>query len=112
MKRLFYIVILFFALTLSLLVEQRGVQAQPIYSGGSIQNVKKETVILVSNNILNGEITSYQQKKNTNFSGITNLLANYLPVNNLFDHNKPILDGCFIHNYSTNKEKTHQIRAP
>ena len=112
MKRLFHIVMLFFALAISFLLEPSAIQAQPIDTIGTIQGVQKETVVLVSNNIFNGEITSNQQKNDQNFSGSVPLVLAYQPVNNLFDKNKTQLNGCFIHNLSTDKQKVHQIRAP
>ena len=55
MKSLLKIFIIIFSLAMSFLLDPSTLQAQPIEIG-YIQNIKKETVVLVSNNILNGEI--------------------------------------------------------
>ena len=112
MKRLFKIVIIFFALALSLLFEPGKIQVQTIDSVGYIQSVKNESVVLVSNNIFNGEINSYQEEENQNFSGNSPLLVSYLSKKENFSKNKAHVNGCFIHNLSANNQKIHQIRAP
>ena len=112
MKRLFKIFLFFFALALTLLLEPSSLQNSNIDITGSIQKVKNETVVLVSNNMLGGEITSYQEKNDTNFSNSTSLVINYQNFDNLLSKNQAQLNGCFIHNLSTDKEKVHQIRAP
>ena len=112
MKKLLNIVILFFALTLSLLIEHGVIQQQPIETINYFQATKKETVTLVSNNLFNGEINSYQQKSDHNSVGSTPLILSYHPFNNDFNKNKTLLNGCFIHNLSTDNRKIHPIRAP
>lgn len=112
MKRLFYIVMLFFALAVPSLLEQDCFQIHALESLGYIQNVKSETVVLVSNNILNGEIASSQLKKDQTFSGSTPLVLNYHTDDRFYQKNKTQFNGCFIHNLSTNYQKVHQIRAP
>ena len=112
MKRLFHITMIFFSLALFFLLGQYEPYSQQIESISAIQNAKKETVVLISNNIFNGEFLSSEQKNGENFSGTTPLISTYQPLENLFNKNKTQLSGCFIHNLSTDKEKVHPIRAP
>ena len=62
MKSLFKILIIIFSLVLSFWVEPSALQAQPVDTLGYIKNIETETVVFVSNNILNGEISSYQEE--------------------------------------------------
>ena len=68
MRRIFNIFIIFIALTISLLLEPNSFQNQSIDSLSYIQNIREETVTLVSDNILNGEISSIQEENNQNYS--------------------------------------------
>ena len=112
MRQFFRIIIVFFTSALLLLLEQNYIQAQSVDSIGYIQNIKNETVVLVSNNILNSEVFSSEQKNDQNFIGSTPFVLGYQPVESLFNKNTTQLNGSFIHNLSTNKQKVHQIRAP
>ena len=102
---------IFFALAMSLLLEPQTLQAQPVDAVGYIQNVKTETVVLVSNNILSGEISSYQEENPQNYLGSSPLVINLENNQFLYNKNKTQLIGCFIHNLSTNNQKVQQIRA-
>ena len=112
MKRIFNIAVIFFTLAISFLLESNTLQTQHIGSTGYIQNIKNETVVLVANNVLRGEITSYQEKSDQNFSSSTPLALTYQINQDLLNKNITQLNGCFIHNLSTNKQKVHPIRAP
>ena len=112
MKRLFNIFILFFALALSLLLEPSALQAQQVDLTGYIQNVKTETVVLASNSLLDSEIYSNQDEESTNYSSNSPFLVSFAHKDANFSKNKAQLNGCFIHNLSTNKQKVHPIRAP
>lgn len=112
MKRLLSIITLFFALAFSFMLESCALHSQPIDTIGYIQNVKTETVVLVSNNILGGEISSYQEENSSNYLGNSPVILSFISDNTLLDKTKSHLNGCFIHNLSTNKEKVNQIRAP
>ena len=112
MKRIFNIIIIIFTLAISLLLEPNALQTQPLDSTGYIQNIKNETVVLVANNVLGGEITSYQEKSDQNFSSSTPLALNYQVNQDLLNKNIAQSNGCFIHNLSTSKQKVHPIRAP
>ena len=103
---------IFFALAVSLLLEPSVIQEQPIDVINYFQGAKKESVELVSNNLFNSEITSYQQKGDQNISGSTPLVLSYQPLNNTFNKKQTQLNGCFIHNLSTDNKKVHPIRAP
>lgn len=112
MKRFFHIAVLFFTLALSLMLGSLSLQAQPIESIGYVQNVKAETLVLASNNLLAGEIYSNQEEEIPNYSGNSHVVFSFASSKANFDKNKTQLNGCFIHNLSTNKQKVHQIRAP
>lgn len=112
MKRIFNLVLVFFALALSLVFEPNALQTQSIDTIDYIQNVKTETVVLASNNLLGGEIYSNQEEEFQNFSGNSPLVISFISKDTYFDKNKTQLNGCFIHNLSTNKQKVHLIRAP
>ena len=63
MKSFFKIIFMFFVLTIALLSEPSALQAQPVDLTGSIQNIKTETVVLVSNNILGGDIRANTEEE-------------------------------------------------
>ena len=104
--------LIIFFLAIYILLEPQSLQAQSIEDLGYIQNIKTETVSLVSNNIMSGEISSYQEENNQNFSGNSPLIISYYSQNNNFEKNNPLLKGRFIHNLSTDNKKVQQIRAP
>lgn len=103
---------IFIALTIFSLLRSTDLEVQAVNSINYIRNIQKERVVLVSNNIFNGEISSYQEKNNQDFSNSTPLTLSYLSTDNLKNQNSTFLKGYFIHNLSTNKLKVHQIRAP
>lgn len=112
MKSLFKFLLIIISLVTALLLDSPTLQAQPIDTLGYIQNIKTETVVLVSNNILNGEISSIQEENNNIFSGSTPLIITEHYSSDIFKKNKSQLNECFIHNLSADKQKVHQIRAP
>ena len=112
MKRLFYIIALLLTLTLSLVLGDCSANSQPIVPVASIQNVKKETVVLISNNIFNGEISSYQKKNEQSFSGLTPVILSHHSRNICVAKNKTQINEYFVNNLSINKQKVYPIRAP
>ena len=112
MKSLFKFILIIFSLAVTLLLDPSALQAQPVNITGSISNIKTETVVLVSNNMLNGEISSYQEENTQNYSGNSPLILTFNTNKSLYTKNKTQLNGCFIHNLSTDKQKVQQIRAP
>lgn len=112
MKRLFYIITLFFTLAFSLLIESSALQTQPIDFINSIKNTEKEELVLISNNLFAGEITSRNTRNNQIFFGSSPLLLSHQTSNNLFGKDKSKLNGYLIYNLKTEKQKIHQIRAP
>ena len=112
MKKLLYMIMIFIALTIFSLLRSTDLEVQAVNSIDYIRNIQKETVVLVSNNIFNGEISSYQEKNNQDFSNSTPLTLSYLSTDSLKNQNSTFLKGYFIHNLSTNKLEVHQIRAP
>ncbi len=111
MRKFFGIVIFFFALAFSLLLNSNVNQAQTIYASDSIQ-IKKEVVELVSNNILDSKTTSYKEKSNKKNLNLTPLVLSCHQTNCLQGADRAQYIGCFIQNYTTEKQKIHQIRAP
>ena len=112
MKRIFYIVAIFSTLAISLLLGSYNQQPQSANTVDYIKKVATENTVLASSNATNGEITSSQQKDDQNFSGSAPLVATSQSFDNLFDKNKSQSNGYSIHNISTSKQKTHNIRAP
>lgn len=112
MKRFFQICIFFFAFALTFFFGPNELQVHEFDNVGYIQSVKKESVVLVSNNFFNGEINTNQQKKNQDFSNSIPIVLTYNSGDSLFNKGIALTKGCFIHNLSTNKTKVHQIRAP
>ena len=112
MKRLFGIVIIFFALAISLLIGSNEQQASSVNTADCIQKVQVENVVLASSNMPNGEISVGQQKEGSDFSGSTPFALTYQSVNDFSNKTKTQSNGYSIHNISTNKQKTRQIRAP
>ena len=103
---------IFLVMTITLLSNPSALQAQTVELVGSIQNTPKETVILVSNNMLSGSIISCSKEENNTFSGSAPLVISYVEQNKIFNKNKSFNRGYSIHNLSTNNQKVQQIRAP
>ena len=112
MKRIFNLVMIFFALATTLLLGPDALQTQSIDTISYLQNTKSETVVLASNSILDGEIYSNQEEESPNFSGGSPFLVSYVSKKADYNKNKTQLYGSFIHNLSTNNQKVQQIRAP
>ena len=112
MKSLFKFLFIFSALATSFLITPGSLNAQETNSVNYIQNTKFETVVLVSNNILNTEIYSNNEESTQSSIGSNPLLIAFIPKEDYFIKNKAQLMGSFIHNLSTNIKETKQIRAP
>ena len=112
MKRIFNLIIIFFALATTLLLEPNALQTQPVECIGYIQNIKNETVVLASNNIVSGEIYSNQEEDAPNISGGSPFLVSHVSKKADFNKIKALLNKSFIHNLSANNKKVHPIRAP
>ena len=111
MKRFILGITVLFTLAVALL-GHNNMQTNPIESIGTIQSVKNESVVLVSSNVLNGEISSYQGKNDQSFSGSDPFAINSQTINSFSNINSTQIDECTIHNISTSNKKTHNIRAP
>lgn len=112
MKRLFGIIIVFLALAISLLFGSNDQTPQSVHTVDYIQKVATEDVVLISRNIQNSEISTYQQKDNSDFSNSMPFALSYQSEDDLYNKTKTQSNGYSIHNISTNKQKTRQIRAP
>ena len=112
MKNLFKFLFTLFSLAIFLFLEPPVLQAQQIDTTGYIQSINKETVVLVSNSILNTEISSYEENNSQNFSGTSPLVINFEPYKDIYAKNIALLKENFIHNLSTDNQKVQQIRAP
>ena len=112
MKRILKTLMFFITLVISLLVLPISFDSQQLETNGYIQEVKQETIVLVSNNILGGEISSYQEENSSNYLGNSPFTIAFESKKSLFNKNITQLDGCFIHNLSTNLKKIQPIRAP
>ena len=113
MKSFLKLLLIFFSLTISLLLDPSALQINDIVQvSGAISHPEQETCVLVSNNILGGEIRSIEKENQSNFIGSSSLVASNLIPENSFSKNKAQFNGCFIHNLSTDKQNLHLIRAP
>ena len=112
MKNLFKLLFIIFSLAFFLFLEPPVLQAQQIDTTGFIQGFDKETVVLISNNFLNSEISSYEENNSQKFSEIPPLVINFEPHKDIYAKNITLLKGSFIHNLSTDNQKVQQIRAP
>ena len=81
-------------------------------STGSIQQIEQENVVLVANNFIGGEVVSSEEENSSNYFTLYPLVISFANNDNFFIKNKTQLNGYFIHNLSTNKQKVQQIRAP
>ena len=99
-------------MVLSFLLEPTDLYAQPVDLTGSIQNIKSETVSLVSNNLVGGEIVASEGENTTNSLGFSPVTVAFNLDDNFFLKSTTHFNGSFIHNLSANKQKVHQIRAP
>ena len=103
---------IFVVMVLSFWMEPMDLYAQPVDVTGSIQNVKAETVSLVSNNLASGEIIASEGENTTNSLGFSPATVALNLDDNFSLKSTAHLNGSFIHNLSTNNKKVHQIRAP
>lgn len=97
---------------MSLLTNPSALHAQTIDTTGYIKNIDSESVVLVSNNILGGEICSSQEEISFSFSGTEPLLLVFSTNKGLLTKNSTRLYGESIHNLSTNLKNHKKIRAP
>lgn len=111
MRKFIGIVVLFFALAFSLLLDSSANQTQIIRTSDSIQ-IKKEAVEFVAYNILDSKTITYKAKSNKKLSSLTPLALSYHQTNCLQGGGRAEYIGCFIQNRTTEKQKIHQIRAP
>lgn len=112
MRDFLKLALLFLAFMATMFIEPTFAIPENTQTNNYIQSTQTETVELVANNILNGEISSWQENDSPNCLGSTHeLLANSFKKN-IFTKNNPLLRGRFIHNLSTNIKEIHQIRAP
>ena len=112
MKSFIKLFFIFFALLILLISQPSSLHAQTIDFNGYIKNIDREEVVLVSNNLLNGEITSCQKEQQENLSGETPLIISFDYNKNIFLKNNTQINGSFIHNLSTDNQKIQPIRAP
>ncbi len=112
MKSFFKVIIIVFMLAMSLFTKPSALHAQPIDLTGYVKNVEAETVVLVSNNILGGEICASQEENNTNSCGAEPLILQFLSRKGLLADSNSRLYEKSIHNLSTNLKDIQQIRAP
>lgn len=112
MKSFFKFLTVIFVLAMSLLTRPSALHAQTIDTIDYIKNIETETVVLVSNNLLGGEIYSHQEENNTNSCGTEPLVLTFLSHKNLLTDSNSRLSEKSIHNLSTNLKDIQQIRAP
>ncbi len=112
MKRLLGIIILFFTLAFSLLLESNANQAPTLQTSDTIQTISQESFDFVANNILDTKTSSYEEKNTKEISNSTPLALSANQTNCLQGADRAQYIGCFIQNLSTEKQKIHQIRAP
>ena len=97
---------------LSFTIEPQILHSQEILPTNYIQNSRPETVEIVANNLLGGEIYSYQEENSQNFSDTPSQIITFNNKKNYLFDNKTQLMGSFIHTLSTNLKEVQQIRAP
>lgn len=112
MKSFFKVIIIVFMLAMSLLTRPSALQAQPVDLTGYVKNLETENIVLVSNNILGGEICASQEENNTNSCGTEPLVLEFISRKNLLKDSNSRLYEKSIHNISTNLKDIQQIRAP
>ena len=112
MKNILKIFSIFFILAVALFINKLDIASQPQDLLGYIQNVNSETVVLVSDNCLNTEMSSSQKENNNNFTPNSPLLQSIMPDNNYLSNNKFLFDKLLTHNISTNTLNSQYIRAP
>ena len=112
MKSFLKLIMIFIVMVLSFWMEPTDLYAQSVDLTGSIQNIKAETVSLVSNNLVSGEIVASEGENTTNSLGFSPVIVSFNLDDNFFLKSTAHLNESFIHNLSTNKQKVHQIRAP
>lgn len=112
MKSFIKFLFVFFAMVLSFIVEPQILHAQDVQVVNYIQNASPETVEIVSNNLLGGEIYVSQENSNQNFFGNTSQALVFNNDDEFYLKNKSLMSGCFIHTLSTNLKEVQQIRAP
>ena len=116
MKKIFnitmFILVIALAVVLSLLPGVDALQSEFIETTGCIKSIKKETVVLISNNGLNGEITSRNNKKNPIYTNSSPLILASQTVGNLFNNEQVKINSSYDYDLSIDKQNIHQIRAP
>ena len=93
MKNILKIFSIFFILAVVLFINKLDIASQPQDLLGYIQNVNSETVVLVSDNCLNTEMSSSQKENNNNFTPNSPLLQSIMPDNNTSNPLKGLMLG-------------------
>lgn len=112
MKKIFNMLMIIFAMAISLLIEPTSFDTQAYDIDAYIQSPSKEEVVLVSNNVMSGEVRSTQEEDSPTFLGHSPFVLSFSSDLLFLSKNKTHLNGCFIHNLSTNSKKVQSIRAP
>lgn len=113
LKLAMFFITLVFALVLSLVSEPNVICSQElINSTGSLQSLTNESVVLISSNNLNEEISSRQKKNDNGFTGELSYVVPNKQVNNISDMTTLHFCGEYVHNLSNSAQNTHNIRAP
>ena len=117
MKKILNIVMFFFILAFTLvmsLLSEPSVahDQQPIRSADYITGAKSETVVLISNNIRSGQITSRQKDNNNCCSFTTPLFVSFNPADDLFNKETINFNKKDNNYLSNNEQRVNKIRAP
>lgn len=117
MKRIFNLITIFFifsiAIIFSFLSKTTFDSVQhPVNHTGYIQNIKKDVVVLLSNNTLKSKITTRKQTNNTGFSNIYPFFTVLKETNNLLISSSQNFNKNYIYNVSSITNESQKIRAP
>ena len=117
MKRTYNIVIFFFIFAVALIFSFMSKASfdcvqHSVNPSGYIQDIKRETIVLLSNSTKTSTISSRKQKNNTGFSNIYPFFVNLKQDNNILIADSQNFNVNYTFNLSNNIKEAHKIRAP
>ena len=112
MKNIFKFVLSLFTLAIMLLIGSNTLQTEEIKSDISINSIKKESFLLVTNNHSNAEASIRKKNNSSKFLTLTPAILSNFSYNFIFNNINSQLDWEFISSFVSLLNKGLYIRAP
>ena len=112
MKNIFKFLISIFVLAITLLIGSNTLHNEKLKSDIQIDNIKKESVLLISNNRSSSKITLRKKNNFSNLLASTPVIISNFSYNIIFDYTNSQFNWEFIYYLKNSIKKSLYIRAP